>query len=119
MDITILNSVVCERSEGRRGYTLFNVGSLWREPPSQLTVWLELHNPSEREFTVAVAIRRAKVLIDETPTELVMAGKRYWQSLFEFYGTFQLEAKSHQLVVLLDGLETRTMNIDLGSPEGI
>lgn len=74
MDITVVNAVVCNRAEGHERYTLHGVGSKWSEPPSQLAVWIELHNPAERAFSVGVSLWRGQRFIDESPGELVLKG---------------------------------------------
>jgi hypothetical protein len=117
MEVTILNAVLCERIRGTRRATLDGVGAMWPKPPRALAIWLELLNPSEQAFNVAISIWRGSRFVDETAAELVLAGQRYWQMRFEWREVSQLQHKTYQFLVLVNGFPARTMVADFGSAE--
>lgn len=118
MEITVLNAVACEKIRVGRRITLVDVGPRWSHPPSSLGLWIELSNPSERAFQVEVQIWRGKLMLDESPTELVLAGQAHWQAVFQWETMAEYERKTYTIVVLVDGLMSRTITVDFGAGTG-
>lgn len=115
MNVSVLNTVVCEQIRVGRRVTLVDVGPKWSSPPTNLAVWIELHNPSERDFSVAVQVWRGRNLLDESPTELVLAGQPHWQTFFQWESLHDFKRKTYTFVVLVDDVRARTIMVDFGA----
>jgi hypothetical protein len=117
MSASVLNTVLCEGVISGKRLTLKGVGSRWRKPPTSIAIWIELRNPSEQPFTVSVELWRGGKFVDDSPIELVLEGKSYWQSWFKWDHQVKLQPKTYQFLVMVNGSPARTMVADFGAPD--
>jgi hypothetical protein len=113
----VLNTVLCEGVINGRRLTLEGVGSRWGKPPTSVAIWIELRNPSEQPFTISVELWRGGEFVDDSPVELVLEGKSYWQSWFKWDHQVRLQPKTYQFLVMVNGSPARTMVADFGAPD--
>lgn len=115
MGTRVINAVLCDHLEIRDRAILAGAGSKWTQPPPRICLWIEIENLSDAEFGLAAQIRRGTRLIEETHTELVLAGESYWQTGFEWEGLEGFQPKTYHFVVLVNGMPARTIVADFGA----
>jgi hypothetical protein len=115
MTARVINAVLCDRININGCANLEGAGSKWPSPPARICLWVEIENLPKAEFQVAAQVRRGARLIDETYTELVLAGKPYWQMGFEWEDLEGFQPKTYTFTVLVNGLPARTMIADFGA----
>jgi len=108
--------LTCESISGREVMTLHRVRKRWPSPPRQLAVYLEVLNLSEAEFDVGLELWRGRECVFHTETELILSRKRF-EEIAVNLELPSLEAKTHSVVLLLNGTPTTTIALDFGFPE--